>query len=130
VPATAGMIAPPVVVLRSEPDAMLVIAKDVDVADASEVRPETVKLPEKIEVAVVDVAVKKPASALVPRSELPLTESVRYGVVVPTPKNPAAVKVDVAVPPKNAWVAENFVVEALPLKLTSVVVELLKPANG
>ena len=36
-------------------------------------------------VAVVEVAVKYPASAEVPRSELPFTESVAQGEEVPMP---------------------------------------------
>ena len=41
--ATAGMIAPPVVVLSKEPEAMFDIAKEVEVAPASEVSPDTVR---------------------------------------------------------------------------------------
>ena len=50
------MSAPPVVVFRSEPDDMVEIAKFVEVACWSDVEPETVRFPEKMEVAVVEVA--------------------------------------------------------------------------
>ena len=38
--------------------------------------------------AVVDVAVNEPESALLPRSDEPVTESVRHGVLVPMPTLP------------------------------------------
>ena len=38
--------------------------------------------------AVEDVAVKNQASALNPRSDEPFTESVRHGLVVPSPRFP------------------------------------------
>jgi hypothetical protein len=60
--------------------------------------------PAKVEVAVVEVVVKDPASALIPRSEEPVTESARHGEVVPIPTFPLdpiivrAERVEVAVP--------------------------------
>ena len=44
--------------------------------------------PAKVEVALVDVAVKYPASAELPRADDPSTESVVYGEVVPMPTFP------------------------------------------
>ena len=38
--------------------------------------------------AVVDVAIKYPAKAELPRADEPSTESLAYGVVVPTPRFP------------------------------------------
>ena len=55
----------------------------------------------KTEAAVV-VAVKYPAKALMPKSDEPLTERARQGVVVPTPSQPALVMVVVPVPPNQA----------------------------
>ena len=55
-------------------------------------------------------------------SPLAATVSIPHGVVVPSPKNAAVVKVEVAVPPKNATVEEICVVDAFPLKITRVVV--------
>ena len=50
------------------------------------------------------------------------TESCAHGEDEPTPTNPAAVMVVVAVPPKYARVAESCVDEALPLKSINDVV--------
>ena len=44
-----------------------------------------------------------------------LIASLAQGDVVPIPSEPSDVNVDVAVPPKNALVAERSVVDALPL---------------
>ena len=57
-PGVAAMSAPPVVVFTSEPATIFEIAKFVEVACWSDDDPETVKLPEKMEVAVVEVARK------------------------------------------------------------------------
>ena len=60
---------------------------------------DEVMTPAKV-LAVVEVAVKKPASALLPRSDEPVTDSALHGVEVAIPTKPALVMVVVAVPPK------------------------------
>ena len=63
--------------------------------------PETVSAVEEANgktEAMLDVAVKYPARAFIPRSEDPLTESVLHGDVVPIPKEPVAVMTDPSVP--------------------------------
>ena len=69
-----------------------------------------------------------------PKYAAPAVASIADGEVVPIPRNPAEVKVDVAVPPNDAALAvstllKRFVVVAFvavrpPLKLSSVVVAL------
>ena len=63
----------------------------------------------------VDVAVNEPASALVPRSELPTTESVLQGLVVPSPTFPE--KNEVVVFGSNQYSAVEVALE--PIATTS-----------
>ncbi len=83
---------------------VLVIAKDVVVALVAVTLVNA-------EVAVVDVAVNEPASALLPRSELPTTESVRHGDVVPRPTLPE--KNDVVVLGSNQYSAVVVALEPI-----------------
>ncbi len=63
-----------------------------------------------VEVAV-DVAVNEPARAFVPKSELPTTESVRHGDVVPSPTLPE--KNDVVVFGSNQYSADVVAFEPM-----------------
>ena len=60
--------------------------------------------------AAVEEEMTKSVVGVVPTPALELAarmESVAYGELVPMPRNPAAVKVEVAVPPKYATCEEN-----------------------
>ena len=70
------------------------------------------------------VAVEEPMTKLGPVMPFGLIDRRPHGEVVPMPRNPAEVKVLVAVPPNHASYAENFVEEAPLLKSRSDVVAL------
>ncbi len=116
--------------MRSEPERIEEMRRLVDDAVAAEISPVVEAPPVKVERPVnveapvtesVPVAVRLAPKTLPEKSPLPCTESVCEGEVVPRPRKPVAVKVEVAVPPKKAWVADSSVVEALPLNCCSTV---------
>jgi hypothetical protein len=112
----------------------LIESNELIVDDADEMKPPvnvespvTPRVDERVAapaMLAVPVAVRFARERLPEIRPLPWTERNCVGVDVPNPRKPVDVNVLVAVPPKNACVAESCVVEALPLNCRRVVVAL------
>ena len=85
---------------------------DVDCAPKLNIAPGLVEAP--VESTDSNVTVEEPIAKAGVLAPIPFgfTESCAQGVVVPIPRNPALVNVDVPVPPKYAVYAERSVVDA------------------